>query len=249
MPSLAPPAWSPVELEDRVEAFEAAWNNGAAELDAFLPAPDASSYLEVLCELIRVDLERHWSNGRPRALQSYLADYPQLNSDRATLGQLAFEEYRQRLQAGQPVDAEEYAREFDLNVSRWPKPAALRRPVRAANDVDSPPTRAVSVCNVDKNVSPNRPAVEFPRVARTGTASNWCRNLAAARSAGSSWPARAIFPTASWPSNSPPISGASRKNWHACCTRTSCRSTQRTGTASCKRSACPISVPRRWPIF
>src|SRR5437868_14244320 len=118
MLSIAQPVWNPANLDDRVEAFEAAWNAGSADLDAFLPSPDDSAYFEVVCELIRVDLDRHWSAGRPRSLHSYLADYPQLNSDRDVLGQLAFEEYRQRLQAGQPADPEEYARAFGLNVSR-----------------------------------------------------------------------------------------------------------------------------------
>ena len=54
-----------------------------------------------LRELVRVDLEYSWTNGRPRSLEDYRNQFPQLFQNPEDLRALAFEEYRLRRQAGQ----------------------------------------------------------------------------------------------------------------------------------------------------
>ena len=41
-----------------------------ADLAEFLPPRDHPQYLAILCELIRVDLEYSWQDGRPHRLDS-----------------------------------------------------------------------------------------------------------------------------------------------------------------------------------
>src|SRR6516225_3945575 len=88
---------NPLELEERVEAFESAWNQaGSANPVDFLPPSDHPSYRAILCELVRVDLELHWTHRQFKRVEDYLRDFPILRHDPDLLQQIAFEEYRQR---------------------------------------------------------------------------------------------------------------------------------------------------------
>ena len=55
-----------------VDAYEAALaRDGAASLADFAPPADHPERLEILCELVRVDLEHQWQCGRPPRLEDY----------------------------------------------------------------------------------------------------------------------------------------------------------------------------------
>src|SRR5262249_47213641 len=88
------------DLDAFVEDFETAWaQRGDADLADFLPSRDAPLYLEVLCELIRVDLELRWQNGSPRSLDYYERAFPEVFENSEIRGQIVFEDRRLRLQA------------------------------------------------------------------------------------------------------------------------------------------------------
>jgi eukaryotic-like serine/threonine-protein kinase len=116
------PSGGPRDLGDFVEAFEAAQDrDGPAVLAAFLPAPDDPLYLPVLCELVRVDLDRGWQRGRPRPLEEYVRRFPDAFQDLKALGEVAFEEYRLRRQAGENPSPAEYHGRLGVNTDGWPR--------------------------------------------------------------------------------------------------------------------------------
>lgn len=117
-------AWE-MTAESRIEAFESAWQHDAAavKLENFLPPAEDPCFLAMLCELVRVDIELRWTNRAPKALDDYLDQFPELNHSAEALQQIAFEEYRQRLQSGERVAPCEYEDRFGIDISRWPAPA------------------------------------------------------------------------------------------------------------------------------
>ncbi|HEV3143378.1 MAG TPA: serine/threonine-protein kinase [Gemmataceae bacterium] len=132
----------PPELEERVEAFESEWSRaGIANPADFLPPSSHPSFRPILCELVRVDLELHWTCGKPKRIEDYVRDFPQLREDRDLLQEIAFEEYRQRLQTGEPVHRAEYAERFDVDVDAWP--SARAPAVNGPGSADSDPTMNV----------------------------------------------------------------------------------------------------------
>ncbi len=111
------------DLEQRVAAFEAAWHEaGCAELARFLPRRDDPEFPRVLAELIRVDLECRGARGESPRLLTHHPLAPDLFADKCWLVELAFEEYRQRLELGERRTPDEYAREYGIDVSDWPEP-------------------------------------------------------------------------------------------------------------------------------
>ena len=72
------------------------------DLRAFLPATNARAFVPTLVELVRIDIERRWERGTPKRVEEYLEEYPELlGTD--SLAALAFEEYRGRVRANQPL--------------------------------------------------------------------------------------------------------------------------------------------------
>ena len=70
----------------------------------------------MLAELIRIDLEYGWQHGRPKPLEDYLQEFPDLAKDSEFWPQIAFEEYRLRRQAGEKISPQEYGTRFDIEV-------------------------------------------------------------------------------------------------------------------------------------
>ena len=109
------------ELAHLVEVFEDALaRDPNADPDEFLPAPDHPLRVAVLAELIRVDLEYAWTNGRSRRLAEYRDRFPSVFEAPETLSGVAFEEYRQRRLHGDPATAAEYGQTYGLDTSDWP---------------------------------------------------------------------------------------------------------------------------------
>jgi len=108
------------ELDRFIAAYEAAQvREGHADLASFLPAANHPLYREVLCELVRVELEFAWERGQRPSLEDYLNRFPQLAEDPKVLREILFEEYRLRRQAGESPVAEEYQRRFGVDVRDW----------------------------------------------------------------------------------------------------------------------------------
>ncbi len=111
------------DVDAFVEAFEdARAADRSVSLRQFLPQRDAESYLEVLQELVRVDLDHRFRETGVASLEDYRNDHPELFETPETIEPLAFEEYRLKLSSPKPVAAEEYARRYRLDTSRWPSP-------------------------------------------------------------------------------------------------------------------------------
>jgi serine/threonine protein kinase/predicted Zn-dependent protease len=109
------------ELDSFVEAFEAARHaQDTADLRQFVPSPNHPLYLPVLRELVRVDLEYGWEHGRPPSLADYQGRFPELFRDRASLEEIAFEEYRLRRQAGEAPTRAEYEDRYGICTGSWP---------------------------------------------------------------------------------------------------------------------------------
>jgi serine/threonine protein kinase/Flp pilus assembly protein TadD len=76
--------------------------------------------------LIRVDLEFCWSRRNAATIEQYLQKFPQLSVRSADLQAICFEEYRQRVQAGETPRASEYESGYGVSTVNWPQ---LRPPV------------------------------------------------------------------------------------------------------------------------
>ena len=108
-------------VDEAVEAYESARaRDGQIDLDAFVPDADHPLYLSILCELVRVELEYSWRNGRPKRMDHYRARFPELFRDGKWVQEIAFEEYRQRRQAGEDPSPLEYRRCFGADTLDWP---------------------------------------------------------------------------------------------------------------------------------
>ncbi len=108
------------ELDSIVEAFESTrQRQGAASLLEFLPEPGHRYYREIATELVRVEMELSWDEGAPRRLDSYLQLLPGLFSSRETLNEVAYEEYRLRIQHGESTDPLEYSSRYGIVTDSW----------------------------------------------------------------------------------------------------------------------------------
>jgi eukaryotic-like serine/threonine-protein kinase len=111
-----------MELDQLTRDFEKAWRRQApVPIDDFLPARDHPRFENILCELVCIDLEMRWTHGFRKRLNEYRPDYPELFTNSVTLRQLAYEEYRQRLQADEPVDSSEYGSAYGVDTRSWPR--------------------------------------------------------------------------------------------------------------------------------
>lgn len=148
MPALAPDSIrgfqgpSPGEaISEFVIAFESARADGQADLIRFLPPPSDPRRPRVLVELICIDLEIGWEHGQPTPLTDYRQRFPEAFDDRIGREQIVFEDYRQRIRAGQDPVAAEYAQRFDVSTDDWPS----AEDIRSAGDSSTPQTATVDV--------------------------------------------------------------------------------------------------------
>jgi hypothetical protein len=116
---------TPLTLDELIERFEDAWNACAStacpRAADFLPSAATAGFAQVATELLRVDMERRWSGQHRKTLSDYLAEYPQLAGDRASLSALAFEEFQLRLAQKEAPSAEACARKYGIDTSQWPQ--------------------------------------------------------------------------------------------------------------------------------
>lgn len=114
-----------LELDSVIESFERQRaHSRSVRLRDFLPANDSAEFSAVLTELIRVDLEYSWDEGKPKSLDEYLTEFPTLKQDETALTAIAFEEYRQRQRAGETPSAAEYHRRYHISTRDWPIPVS-----------------------------------------------------------------------------------------------------------------------------
>jgi eukaryotic-like serine/threonine-protein kinase len=107
------------EIERFASAYEHARRAGPARVDDFLPPPDHSAYADIGVELLRIDLELAWQDQRPAPLDVYRRRFARVLDTPKRLEQLAFEDFRLRFQAGEPVVAADYAQRYGVDVTSW----------------------------------------------------------------------------------------------------------------------------------
>lgn len=166
MPNVASPSILSTDLESRIAAFERAFaRNSRVDPADYLPPEDHPQYRQMLAEILRVDLELRWARRIPQTIESYLARFPILQTDPHLLGQLAFEEYRQRRQAGENVSPEEYCRHFGLAWEHWPAADAVENPFDEATcAVDCRPMVDRGSWRDGFRAEPMRERTDFPEV-------------------------------------------------------------------------------------
>lgn len=112
-------------IDEFVEAFEVALAKRGLDrgrdvnLFDFLPEEDNPFHYEVAAELIRIDMEHSWSRGENKRLDSYQALLPKVFDSKQVLGDVAYEEYRLRAQAGEQVSAEQYHHQYGIPTDTW----------------------------------------------------------------------------------------------------------------------------------
>lgn len=106
-----------------IDDFESARrSNPAVNLTECLPAPQHPLCREITAELIRVDLEYSWADGRRKLLDDYHAVAPELFRDPMLLGGAAYEEFRLRRLAGETASPREYADRYGISTTDWRVP-------------------------------------------------------------------------------------------------------------------------------
>ena len=113
-------------LDETIEAFEASWNRlGISQIELHLPSPDHPEFESLATELFCVDLERNWHVGSARTAEEYRKAYPDIFVQcPRILERVAFEEYRIRVQLGQPITRKQYCRRLNINTDHWPEESA-----------------------------------------------------------------------------------------------------------------------------
>jgi tetratricopeptide (TPR) repeat protein/predicted Ser/Thr protein kinase len=114
-------------LEEIVERFEQAWQEGRQpEVQDYLP-PDNPLRATVLVELVYADLEHHLKSGGALRVEDYLRRFPELGADPGLVLDLIVREYELRQQREGMVPFAEYARRFrpfrEQLRRRWRAPA------------------------------------------------------------------------------------------------------------------------------
>lgn len=103
------------QIDAWVEQFEQALLSATeVSLEDYLPQSSHPVYEDVLCELIRVDLEYHQKLMPPRQLEYYQERFPGFFQSPTNCQKVAYEEYRLRQQAGAHVQWQEYQNRFGL---------------------------------------------------------------------------------------------------------------------------------------
>lgn len=119
---------SPLDLASQVDGLLEAFENAAAstrvpDLEPFLPPSGDPARTEAVRELVRVAIELRWARGERPNPDEYLDRFPEL-ADSVGLAEVAYEDYRQRILAGERPDRESYRRRFGIDVGDWPGPEA-----------------------------------------------------------------------------------------------------------------------------
>ena len=109
-------------INEVIEAYESSREQGKRpRLHELLPREDHESYSQIACELIRVDMEYSWNEGQRKRLCDFQEALPKVFADPDLSKQIAFEEYRLRIQAGEQVIPRDYAKKYGFDTSDWPQ--------------------------------------------------------------------------------------------------------------------------------
>ena len=109
-------------VSERIGAYERQMSGDSfPDLRAFVESLDDAQKSLVLVELVKVDLERRWRSGRPRMLEDYFREYPELGDPAMPSPDLIQEEYKVRCRWGDAPPRESYYSRFHVERSELEK--------------------------------------------------------------------------------------------------------------------------------
>ena len=124
-------------LESWLVEFDESWHSERlAERVRELPPHWNPLRLPALAEMVKIDLERQWQQGRRLPIEAYLKTYPELGTRKTVTADLIQAEYEVRRQFGVPADIAHFAKRFPQQA------AELRRLVAQSGDETSRPQPA-----------------------------------------------------------------------------------------------------------
>jgi serine/threonine protein kinase len=99
-------------LDSWLVEFDQGWDEGLLANRLGQIPPGSSWRLPALAEMVKIDLQRQWRRGRQVSLESYLEEFPELDSPGDVSVDLIQAEYEVRRQFGAPLTLEDYVRRF-----------------------------------------------------------------------------------------------------------------------------------------
>jgi predicted Ser/Thr protein kinase len=148
------------EIRPRVSGSSRGLDRLAAGM--VIPASMDTQRLPVLVEMVKLDLNREWLQGRPVNLESYLESFPELGTPETVSAELILAEYEVRCRSGEAVELAQFEERFphqavalrQLIDQQTPKSAAdsmldqlgemagipQHRPLSLARDAKAAPT-------------------------------------------------------------------------------------------------------------
>lgn len=122
---------------DVIREFNAAWKNGRQPVVASylnrVSGASAADRVVLAADLIRIDLEHRLRSGEVRLVEEYLHDIPELLDADHELVALLIDEHEMRIESGQTVSLDEYARRFPEHLE------TLRNELGLTDDRTRPP--------------------------------------------------------------------------------------------------------------
>lgn len=132
-------------LEDAVEQFELVWETDCPKsIEQILETIPAEFRRDVLVELIRIEMELRFQKGDPVTTRAYVDRFSQLENDAVAIAEIGFEEYRQRVRSGEPVNRNDWAESYGIDVGQWPVWDSSSTDPIAPSDSNSESTRSIS---------------------------------------------------------------------------------------------------------
>src|SRR5207248_662799 len=106
-------------LESWLVEFDQAWQQDSlAERVRRLPPQGSPLRLPALVEMVKIDLEHQWQQGRRPRIEAYLHFYPELGTPETAPADLLQAEYEVRQQFGDTASMADFAQRFPRQVER-----------------------------------------------------------------------------------------------------------------------------------
>ncbi len=145
--------------------FENSWTPVAlGACAAKLPPAGQPLRLPTLVEMVKIDLERQWRNGRPLRIEDYLNSFPELGTPETVAPYLLQAEYEVSRQFGDPATFATFARRFPRQADKLGR--LLRRtgakPAGAAASVTSKRETVAAVASTHSKAQPCLTPTDLP---------------------------------------------------------------------------------------
>lgn len=109
-------------LDEMIDRYEAALSKSrwdAVDLRPYVPSTASAEYWPAIVELLRIRMEHAFQDDPTQGIEQCVREFPGLLQNNQLLAELAYEEFRLRQHAGQPVSAAEYQERWDIDTSSW----------------------------------------------------------------------------------------------------------------------------------